>query len=84
VPDGERPAHPSPRRDHGAPDDARSRVRHHALAAAEGLFGVDPLLGDPLVQHSVDAFVEHAVDALRAIAERADQTDRSWAPDAAW
>jgi hypothetical protein len=81
VPDGERSAHRFTRRDPGAPADVLARVRQHALDASQSLFAVDPLLGDPLVQHGVDEFVEQAVDALRAIAEVAGSPDRSWASD---
>ena len=67
MPDGERPAHRSTRRDHGAPADVLAQVRQHALDASESLFAVDPMLGDPLVQRGVDEFVEQVVDALRVV-----------------
>jgi hypothetical protein len=79
VPDGERPAHRSTRRDHGAPADVLAQVRQHALDASESLFAVDPMLGDPLVQRGVDEFVEQVVDALRVIAQLSQQRDPSWA-----
>jgi hypothetical protein len=59
------------------PPDVLARVRRHALASADELFAVDPLLGDPTVQREVDSFVEQAVDALRAVAMMAAPADPS-------
>ena len=62
------------------PPDVLSRVRSHALSRADELFAVDPLLGDPTVQRAVDAFVEQAVDALRALATLAAPADPTAPP----
>lgn len=86
MPDGERHTHryaAVPAAGAG-PADVLVRLGRDALEASQGLFAVDPALGDPLVQRCVDSFVEQAVDALRAIAEltgEAGAPDRSWVAD---
>jgi len=65
------------------PPDVLARVCRHALAGADELFSVDPLLGDPNLQREVDSFVEQAADALRALATLAASTESAVPPDPA-
>ncbi|MFZ1287391.1 MAG: hypothetical protein WAR57_10200 [Candidatus Phosphoribacter sp.] len=55
----------------GTRADLAARLRAHALAASELLLDLDPILGEHGPQAEVDHFVEHAADALRAVAELA-------------
>lgn len=47
-----------------------AEVRIAASDAADLLLGLHPVLGEPSTQRVVDAFVEYAADALRALADR--------------
>ena len=51
-----------------------SAVRQTALASADALMQHVPDTGDHATGHAVDAFVERAADALRALAEAVGET----------
>lgn len=55
----------------GDPPDIRTAVGETALAGGELLLSLDPVLGEDRLQRTVDAFVEQAADALRALARLA-------------
>lgn len=60
------------------PRDVLDRMRGHALGAADELYAVDPLLGDPRVQVLIDSFVDQAVHGLRTLADLAAAPDPAW------
>lgn len=57
----------------GSWPDALAGLSRAALSAEDALFATVPVLGEPLGQRSLDAWVDQCVDVLRAIADLAEE-----------